>query len=63
MDPGLVRALHDAFREALYDPQHTAILERFDMPVMHKGPEDYAEFVRRQYEEDAAMIRRLGLKL
>ncbi|MBY0330810.1 MAG: tripartite tricarboxylate transporter substrate binding protein [Acetobacteraceae bacterium] len=63
MDPGLVRALHDAFREALYDPQHLAILERFDMPVMYKGPEDYAAFARKQYEEDAAMIRRLGLKL
>src|SRR3712207_4129848 len=36
MDPGLVRALHDAFREALFDPAHLAILERFDMPVMHK---------------------------
>lgn len=63
MDPGLVRALHDAFREALHDPQHLAILERFDMPVMYKGPEEYAAFARRQYEEDAAMIRRLGLKL
>ena len=63
MDPGLVRALHDAFREALYDPQHLAILERFDMPVIYKGPEDYAAFARKQYEEDAAMIRRLGLRL
>lgn len=63
MDPGLVRALHDAFRQALHDPTHTAILERFDMPVMYKGPEDYAAFARQQYEEDAAMIRRLGLKL
>lgn len=63
MDPGVVRALHDAFKEALFDPQHLAILERFDMPVMYKGPEEYAAFARRQYEEDAVMIRRLGLKL
>ena len=63
MDAGIVRALHDAFREALHDPQHTAILERFDMPVMYLGPEDYAAFARRQFEEDAAMIRRLGLRL
>lgn len=63
MDPGLVRALHDAFRKALHDPSHTAILERFDMPLMYKGPEDYAAFARQQYEEDAAMIRRLGLRL
>jgi tripartite-type tricarboxylate transporter receptor subunit TctC len=63
MDPGVVRALHDAFKEALYDPQHTAILDRFDMPVMYKGPEDYAAFVRQQYEEDKRMIEKLGLKL
>jgi tripartite-type tricarboxylate transporter receptor subunit TctC len=63
MDAGLVRALHDAFKEALYDPQHTAILERFDMPVMYKGPEDYTAFARQQFEEDGAMIRRLGLRL
>ncbi|MBX9700282.1 MAG: tripartite tricarboxylate transporter substrate binding protein [Acetobacteraceae bacterium] len=63
MDPGLVRALHDAFREALHDAAHLAILERFDMPVMYKGPEEYAAFARQQYEEDAAMIRRLGLRL
>ncbi len=44
MDAGVVRALHDAFKAALYDPQHIAILERFDMPVMYKGPEDYAAF-------------------
>ena len=63
MDPGLVRALHDAFKEALYDPQHTAILERFDMPVMYKGPEEYTAFARQQFEEDGAMIRKLGLRL
>ncbi|MDO9710461.1 tripartite tricarboxylate transporter substrate binding protein [Paracraurococcus lichenis] len=63
MDPGLVRAIHDIFRDALQDPAHLAILERFDMPVMLKGPEEYQAFVRRQVEEDRAMIRKLGLKL
>jgi tripartite-type tricarboxylate transporter receptor subunit TctC len=63
MDAGVVRALHDAFKAALYDPQHIAILERFDMPVMYKGPEDYAAFARQQFEEDSAMIRKLGLRL
>ena len=40
-----------------------AILERFDMPVMYKGPEEYRDFVRQQVEEDRAMIKRLGLTL
>ena len=63
MDPGLVRAVHDIFKEALQDPAHLAVLERYDMPVMHKDPEAYAAFVRQQMEEDRAMIQRLGLKI
>src|SRR3954464_13914496 len=30
MDQGAVRVLHDAFRDALYDPAHVAVLDRFD---------------------------------
>ena len=63
MDAGLVRALHDAFREALFDPPHLAVLEKFDMLVMHKDPAGYEAFARQQFEEDRRMIQRLGLKL
>jgi tripartite-type tricarboxylate transporter receptor subunit TctC len=63
MDPGVVRALHDALREAMQDPQHLAVLERFDMPLMYKNTADYIAFARQQYEEDKAMIQKLGLKL
>lgn len=63
MNPEHVRVLHDAFREALFDPAHVAILDRFDMQPMYLGPEDYAAFARRQYAEEGEMIRRLGLRL
>jgi tripartite-type tricarboxylate transporter receptor subunit TctC len=63
MDRGVVRALHDAFREALNDPQHTAVLDRFDMPIIYLGPEEYTAFARRQFEEEGQMIRRMGLRL
>jgi tripartite-type tricarboxylate transporter receptor subunit TctC len=63
MDPGLVRAIHDIFKPALEDPAHLAVLERYDMPVMYKDPEEYQAFVRQQVEEDRAMIRKLNLKL
>lgn len=63
MNPDHVKVLHDAFREALFDPAHVAILDRFDMAPFHLGPEDYASFMRRQYEEEGTMIRRLGLRL
>ena len=63
MDPGTVRALHDVFKAALEDPAHLAVLERFDMPVIYKGPEDYAAFVRQQVAEERVLIERLGLKI
>lgn len=63
MDRGVVRALHDAFREALNDPQHTAILDRFDMPIIYLGPDEYAAFARQQLEDEGRMIRRMGLRL
>ncbi|TCZ64356.1 tripartite tricarboxylate transporter substrate binding protein [Roseicella aquatilis] len=63
MDPAVVRRIHDIFKEALHDPAHLTVLDRFDMPVMYKGPEDYLAFVRQQVAEDRAMIEKLGLKM
>jgi len=63
MAPEVVRVLHDAFKDALFDPAHQAVLERFDMSPWHLGPDEYASFARAQYAEEGAMIRRLGLRL
>ena len=63
MSADVVRILHDAFREALFDPAHVAILDRFDMQPMYLGPDDYAAFARRQFAEEGEMIRRLGLRI
>jgi tripartite-type tricarboxylate transporter receptor subunit TctC len=63
MDAGVVRALHDAFKDALYDPTHLAVLERYDMPVMYKNSADYTAFARAQAKEEAEMVRKLGLKM
>ncbi|MGG5822990.1 tripartite tricarboxylate transporter substrate binding protein [Falsiroseomonas sp. HW251] len=63
MNPDVVRVLHDAFKEALYDPAHVAVLDRYDMAPMYLGPEDYAAFARRTYAEEGEMIRKMGLRL
>ena len=63
MSPEVMRVLHDAFREAIFDPAHVAVLDRFDMQPMYLNSADYAAFARRQYEEEGAMIRRMGLRL
>jgi tripartite-type tricarboxylate transporter receptor subunit TctC len=63
MDPAVVRVLDTAFRAAVADPAHVAVLDKFDMPALPMGPEAYAAFVRKLVEEESAMIRRMGLRL
>ena len=63
MDPGVVRVVHDALKEAIADPQHMAVLDRFDMPVAYLGSAAYDAAVRRSYAEEGEVIRRLGLRL
>jgi tripartite-type tricarboxylate transporter receptor subunit TctC len=63
MDPGVVRVLHDAFKEALFDPAHLQVLDRLDMKPRYMNSEDYAAFVERLYREEGEMVRRLGLRM
>ena len=62
LEPAVVRVLHDAFKEALQDPAHLAILERFNMPLLYGDGEEYARYARAFYEEDSAIVRALGLR-
>ena len=63
MDPNVVRVLHDGFREALFDPSHIAVLDRYDMAPDYKNTADYVADVRRTMEEEGRLIRQLGIKL
>ena len=63
MDPGVMRALHDAFKAALMDPAHAEVLRRYDMPVIYKNSADYAAYVGQVMEEEGTMIRRLNLRM
>ncbi len=63
MDPGVVRALHDAFKAALYDPAHAEVLARYDMPLIYKSSADYTSYVGQVMEEEGTMIRRLNLRM
>jgi tripartite-type tricarboxylate transporter receptor subunit TctC len=63
IDPGVVRVLHDAFKEALFDPKHVETLDRFDMPLRYMGSEEYAAFAQRLYAEESGIIRKLGLRM
>jgi tripartite-type tricarboxylate transporter receptor subunit TctC len=63
MDPGIVRVLHDAMKEALFDPVQGEIIDRFDMPRIYLNTEDYMASVRESVAIEKAIIERLGLTL
>ncbi len=63
MDPGVVKVLHDAFKEALLHPRNIETLERFDMQPRYMNTEDYAKFAKQQNDEETAMVKRLNLTI
>lgn len=62
MDPAVVARLHDAFAVAMRDPQHLAVLERFDMAMDYRNTADYAAFLREVVRQEQDMVNRLGLR-
>ena len=63
IDPGVVRALHDAFKAALFSPANTAVRGQFDMPEQYLDSRDYADFIAQRAGYERAMVQRLGIKL
>ncbi|MFH5926870.1 tripartite tricarboxylate transporter substrate binding protein [Roseomonas xinghualingensis] len=63
MDPGVVRVLHDAFRQALFDPRNVQVRSQFDMPLEYRSTEEYREFIIRRAEYEREMIQKLNLRI
>jgi tripartite-type tricarboxylate transporter receptor subunit TctC len=61
MDPAVVKVLHDAFKKALYDPEHIKVLDRYDQPLVYLNSEDYTKWGEKTFREERALIERLGL--
>ncbi len=62
LDRDTTRILNAAFRDALLDPAHGVLLERYDMPLQLREPEECAAEARRVRERDRALLERLGLR-
>ena len=63
MDPAATKALHDAFRKALDDPEFQKLLEKYDQEPYYLGSEDYAVLAKRSIEEEREAVKRLNLKM
>jgi tripartite-type tricarboxylate transporter receptor subunit TctC len=61
MDPKLVRALHDAFKKALDDPEHLKMLEQLDQDYWYKTSDEFAKWAADTFAADRALIERVGL--
>jgi tripartite-type tricarboxylate transporter receptor subunit TctC len=61
MDPGVVRALHEALKAALFDPANVAVRERFDMPLAYQDSETYRNFIIQRAAYEKEMVTRLKL--
>jgi tripartite-type tricarboxylate transporter receptor subunit TctC len=61
MDPAVVKVLHDAFKTALYDPAHLAVLGKFDMPVLYMDGADFQKWVAARIPIERDLIKRLNI--
>jgi tripartite-type tricarboxylate transporter receptor subunit TctC len=61
MDPAVMKTLHDAFKKAMDDPQHVAVLEQLNQPVWYKNSADYQAWARETLVKEKGLIDRLGL--
>ena len=63
MDPAVVKALHDAFKKALDDPEFQKMLDKYDQDTYYLNSADYAAFAKKSIEEEQKAVRSLGLKM
>ncbi len=63
MDPAIVKVLHDAFKKGLEDAETQKTLERLDQENAYLNSADYAAIAKKTFEEEGAMVKRLGLKM
>jgi tripartite-type tricarboxylate transporter receptor subunit TctC len=61
MDPAVVKVLHDAFKKAMDDPKHLALLDELNQDLWYRSGEDYAKWARETFVKDKVLIERLGL--
>jgi tripartite-type tricarboxylate transporter receptor subunit TctC len=63
MPPQVVKALHDAFKIAMDDPEHLKVLQQLDQSYWYKSTDEYAKWAAETFKAERATIERLGLLL
>ena len=63
MDPGIVKVLHDAFKNGMTEPSYVAALKGLDQEPFYMNSEDYRAFAAREMIEQKRLVGELGLNL
>jgi tripartite-type tricarboxylate transporter receptor subunit TctC len=61
MDPKVVKIIHDAFKKAMDDPEHTRLLQTLDQVYWYKSSDEYSRWAAETFVTERALIERLGL--
>ena len=61
MDPQVTKALHDAFKRTLDDPEHLKVLQQLDQVYWYKSSSEYRQWAAETYRAERATIERVGL--
>jgi tripartite-type tricarboxylate transporter receptor subunit TctC len=61
LPPPVVQALHDAFKEAMADPAHQPLLDKFIQEPWYRDPAGYRAFAEKYYVEVKPMLVKAGL--
>jgi tripartite-type tricarboxylate transporter receptor subunit TctC len=61
LPPEITRALHDAFKTAIFHPAHIAEVAKYDQELAYLGSEDYAKFARSAYAKERQWAEKFGL--
>ncbi len=57
----IVAKLHDAFRKAMDDPEYKSVMKKFDMNDYYLNTEDYAKYMKSDFENIEKLVKKLGL--
>ncbi len=57
----IVATLHDAFRQAMFEPQFIHEIAKYDQDVDYLGPAEYGKWMREQYAKERVAAERMGL--
>ena len=60
-DPAIVKKLHDAFRQAMDQPEFRKSLAQFDMEAIYMDPARYRQFAAESMQREADVLQSLKI--